>query len=84
MTDIFISLWCVDEVSLKSALLEELSEKEAESRELEEAELSLELEPEETEPLVGLEDEEAVDAALDDLLGGVEISHFDLSKCMCF
>jgi hypothetical protein len=35
VTDIFISLWCVDEVSLKSALLEDLSEKAAASRELE-------------------------------------------------
>jgi hypothetical protein len=40
VTDIFISLWCVDEVSLKSALLDESSEKEAESRELDEAEFA--------------------------------------------
>ena len=50
---------------------EEDVKKEAE---LAEAELNLELEPEETEGLVGLEDEESVDTALEDLLGGVELS----------
>ena len=50
---------------------EEEVQKEAE---LAEAELNLELEPEESEELVGLDDEAAVDAALEDVLGGVELS----------
>ena len=43
-------------------------------RELEEAELSLELEDEEVEDLAGAEDAEAVDTALADILGDVEFS----------
>ena len=49
-------------------------EDEKNEAELAEAELNLELEPEESEELVGLEDEAAVDAALEDVLGGVELS----------
>ena len=42
--------------------------------ELEEAELSLELEDEEVEELAGAEDADAVDAALADILGDVEVA----------
>ena len=49
-------------------------EEEKQEAELAEAELNLELEPEESEELVGLDDEAAVDAALEDVLGGVELS----------
>ena len=45
-----------------------------EMKELEEAELSLELEDEEVEGLVGAEDATAVDTALEDILSDVEFS----------
>jgi hypothetical protein len=50
------------------------TEDKKEMEELEEAELSLELEDEEVDELVGAEDAPAVDTALEDILGDVEFS----------
>ena len=50
------------------------TEDKKEMKELEEAELSLELEDEEVEGLVGAEDATAVDTALEDILSDVEFS----------
>ena len=55
-------------------LFEAEVEKGMQEAELEEAELSLELTDDEQETLAGAEDTEAVDAALEDILGDLEVS----------
>ena len=50
------------------------AEEDKKKKELEEAELSLELDDEEKEELVGAEDVEAVDVALEDILGDLEVA----------
>jgi hypothetical protein len=55
----------------------EAEEDKKKVKELEEAELSLELEDEEKEELAGAEDAEAVDTALEDILGDLEVAMGD-------
>ena len=55
----------------------EAEEDKQKMKELEEAELSLELDDEEKEELAGAEDAEAVDTALEDILGDLEVAMGD-------
>ena len=55
----------------------EAEEDKKKMKELEEAELSLELDDEEKEELAGADDAEAVDAALEDILGDLEVAMDD-------
>ena len=56
---------------------EDVKEMDKKKKDLDEAELSLELEDEEVEALAGAEDAEAVDAALEDILGDLEVEMAD-------
>ena len=54
--------------------VKEMDKMEAEKKDLEEAELSLEITDEEREEIAGAEDADAVEAALEDILGDLEVS----------